>query len=72
MFIKLTFNNFLNNTDVRVIKISRIKEVRPQKSSNQNRSEILLDDNKWYVVNESINEIFTVIQPKNQDAQPTI
>ena len=72
MFIKLTFNNFLNNTDVRVIKTSRIKEVRPQKSSNQNRSEILLDDNKWYAVNESINEIFTVIQPKNQDAQPTI
>lgn len=66
MFIKLTFNNFLNDTDVRVIKTSRIKEVRPQKSSTQNRSEILLDDKKWHTVNESIEDIFTVIQPNKK------
>ena len=66
MFIKLTFNNFLNDTDVRVIKTSRIKEVRPQKSSTQNRSEILLDDKKWHTVNESIEDIFTVNQPNKK------
>jgi len=66
MFIKLHFlNGFQKNNggDVRIIKISRIREIRPDKRSKQERAEFLLDDKKWHLVTESVDQIFGTIQP---------
>tara|TARA_Y100000310_G_scaffold33544_1_gene31699 strand:- start:4 stop:198 length:195 start_codon:yes stop_codon:yes gene_type:complete len=62
MFIKLNFRNGLTkDLDQRVIKISRIKELRP---SWNDGTKILLDnDKKFKEVDESIDDIFGIIKP---------
>ena len=61
MFIKLNFKNGLNkDLDERIIKISRIKELRP---SWNNGTKILLDNDKRFKeVEESIDDIFGIIK----------
>lgn len=66
MYIKLNFRNGLNkNLDQRIIKISRIKELRP---SWRNGTKILLDnDKKFKEVDESIDDIFGIIKPNKTE-----
>ncbi len=62
MYIKLNFRNRLTkDLDQRIIKISRIKELRP---SWNDGTKILLDnDKKFQEVDESIDDIFGIIKP---------
>ncbi len=61
MYITLNFKNGItNDLDQRIIKISRIKELRPSYKGTL----ILLDnDTQFKEVDESIEEIFPTIQP---------
>ncbi len=72
MFIRLNFLNTLNSkTTERIIKISRIKEVRDKSFYSSKglveRAEVLLDkDKRFKTVTESVDEIFGIIQPRKQ------
>ncbi len=62
MFIKLNFANGLGNFSERIVKISRIKEVRPDKFHG---ARVLMDkDRRFQEVKESADEIFGIIKPK--------
>jgi len=74
MFIKLHFINPLGHAHERVIKISRIQEVRPAKyflNGNSEGAEVLITGDshhkdEFQEVVESIDEIFGIIQPSDE------
>ena len=65
MFIKLNFISYLPGPDtVRIIRISRIQEVRPSHYHDDQSEVQLSGDKKFHRVRESIEEVFGTIAPK--------
>ena len=61
MFIKLHFINALGHAHIRIIKISRIQEVRPSYYHDDQCEVQLSGDKIFHRVTESIEEVFGTI-----------
>ena len=67
MFIKLNFLNGLGHFNERIVKISRIKEVRPNHNGYKTKAKVLMDrDTRFMDVQETVDEIFGIIKPKTK------
>jgi len=64
MFIKLNFISYLPGPDtVRIIRISRIQEVRPSHYHDDQSEVQLSGDKQFHRVRESVDEVFGTIAP---------
>jgi hypothetical protein len=71
MFIKLHFRCSVAEPQLRIIKVSRIQEVRPPTYDRWGAQVQLSGDKKFHDVVENIDEIFGIIAPSAKTNQPS-